>query len=255
MGYHQNRMISVAQIHDTWKTAPARPIVEKDSVHVWRVSLGQPPEKIQSLLDLLTSDEKQRASSYFATEDTNRFIVARGTLRIILSRYLEINPDQLRFNYNQYGKPALIETRNASGLRFNVSHSKQISLCAITREREVGIDVELIREDVDFLYIASHFFSQDEVRALHALQRDLQKIAFFNCWTRKEAYIKARGEGLSHPLDRFTVSLMPGEPAGLLSSDNDMPELSLRELSVAEDHAATLAAEGPLGELFCWDWQ
>jgi 4'-phosphopantetheinyl transferase len=196
-----------------------------------------------------------RAGKYYFKRDRDRFIIARGALRKILSRYLCVAPGQIRFTYSPYGKPALAEA--AHELSFNVSHSHEVALYAVTLGREVGLDVEFIREDFASMEIAEHFFSREEVAALRALPSHLQTLAFFNCWTRKEAYIKARGEGLSHPLDQFAVSCAPGEPAAILSSKSDPLEVSrwwLHELRPGPGYAAALALQGGSRRLSLWQW-
>jgi 4'-phosphopantetheinyl transferase len=142
-------------------------------------------------------------------------------------------------------------------LRFNASHSNALALYAVAREREVGIDLEFVREDFAGFEIAERFFSPREVSALRALPEGERVEAFFDCWVRKEAYIKARGEGLSHPLHTFTVSLTPGEPAALLHTEGDSREAarwSLVGLYPCEGYRAALASEGGPPSLSCWRW-
>jgi len=226
-------------------------------MHVWRAHLDQEPPLVRALRDTLTPDERQRASRFKFEKDRVHFIVARGALRDILSRYLGTPPDGISFSHGEFGKPALAGAAADSQLRFNASHSHGVALYAVNRGRDVGLDLELMREDFAGLEIAERFFSPREVQALRALPRDLQTAAFFNCWTRKEAYIKARGEGLSHPLHGFTVSLAPGEPAEFLLIDDDSAEASrwsLIELSPAAGFAAALAVNGPKPPLTFWQW-
>ncbi len=138
-----------------------------------------------------------------------------------------------------------------------MSHSHGVALYAVTRDREVGIDLEFIRRDLEVEQIAERFFSRRETATLRALPTALREYAFFLCWTRKEAYIKARGEGLSLPLDQFDVSLIPGEPAALLSTQPDSDEAlrwSLQELTLASGYVAALAVEGRGWSLSCWQW-
>lgn len=180
------------------------------------------------MLRVLSADERERAARFHFLKDREHFIAARGLLRLLLSRYLDLPPQQLSFSYSPYGKPALAGERDCTSLRFNVSHSHGVALYAFTLEREVGVDVEYIRQDVVGESIAEHFFSAQEVTSLRALPAGVQPQAFFNCWTRKEAFIKARGEGLSFPLDQFDVSLVPGEATALISTRND-PQEAARE--------------------------
>src|SRR5205823_1032898 len=159
--------------------------------------------------------------------------------------------------YNAYGKPALSSPESELGLNFNLSHSHHIALYAFTYSRNLGIDVEYMRSNVEYEQLAQHFFSPYENAILHAVPTDLKREAFFNCWTRKEAYIKARGEGLSIPLDVFDVSLRPGEPAALLDSREEAQEVarwSLYELAPGPDYAGAVAVEGHGLHLRCWQW-
>jgi len=142
-------------------------------------------------------------------------------------------------------------------LRFNVSHSGELLLVAVTLHRAIGVDIEQIRRDMCVTEIAGRFFSATERNALTALARDLQHDAFFDCWTRKEAYIKAMGDGLSLPLHQFDVAFRPGEPAQLLATRPDGAEACrwrLSQLDVADGYKAALAVEGSQWTLNCWDW-
>jgi len=212
---------------------------------------------IQSLQRNLTADERARAERFYFRKDREHFIVARGLLRIILGRYLKIDPGQLRFCYSAHGKPSLARGSGGDDLRFNLSHAVELALFAATRGREVGVDIERIRTDFADERVAEQFFSSREVTALRVLPGNMQPQAFFNCWTRKEAYIKARGEGLSLRLDQFEVSLAPGEHAALLSTSGDTQESfrwSLRELVTDPGYVAALAVEGSSWSLRCWQW-
>jgi 4'-phosphopantetheinyl transferase len=155
----------------------------------------------------------------------------------------------------------LLEDGIQAGLQFNLSHSHQMALLAFTRGRNVGVDIEYMRPDVEFEQLARHFFSPTECAVLLDMASVLRKETFYNCWTRKEAYIKARGEGLSIPLDMFDVSLRPGEPAALLQCREDQAEVarwSLHALMPGELYAAALAVEKtrehPGHGILCWDW-
>jgi 4'-phosphopantetheinyl transferase len=205
----------------------------------------------------LSVDERMRADRFYFREDRERFVVARGLLRTILGRYLDRAPASLAFTQNHYGKPSLVSEAGADPIRFNVSHSHGTALYAIARDLEIGVDLELIRDGLAVEQVARSFFSPREVSALSALPPELRRRAFFLCWTRKEAYIKARGEGLSLPLDQFEVSLIPGEPAALMSTqpESDGPSRwSLQDLSLASGYVAAFAVEGRTRPLFCWQW-
>lgn len=242
----------------SWRPPPETLMLGSDEVHVWRACLDRDTSYVQSLRQILSADEQARARRSYFEKDRKHFIVARGLLRIILSRYLDMEPSQLHFCYNPNGKPSLGITSDEETLNFNVSHSCGLALYAVTRGREVGIDLERIRADFACEQIAERFFSSQENAMLRALPaKRVKHKAFFNCWTRKEAYIKARGEGLSLPLDQFDVSLAPGGPAMLLNTREDPQEVSrwsLQELIPAPGFVATLAVEGHGWRLACWKW-
>jgi 4'-phosphopantetheinyl transferase len=240
-----------------WRFPPETSVLGRDEVHVWRADLDQTTLQIQRFLDTLAADEQERAARFHFERDREHFIVARGVLRAILGSYLNRAPESLSFCYSSYGKPALAGASDGNAIRFNVSHSHGAALYAVTRGREVGIDLERIRSDIAITEIAERFFSRREVATLRTLPAEVQRQAFFHCWTRKEAYIKARGEGLSLPLDQFDVSLASGEPDALLGSQRDPSEASswlLQELAYAPGYVAALAAEGRNWRLTCWQW-
>ncbi len=246
-------MISVASL---WHLPPDTLKLGDDEVHVWRAALDLKPAHLEKLQQTLTPSERERAKRFFFQIGRERFVAARGLLRTILAYYLDMEPDQLRFSYNPYGKPDLAPEFDGHGLRFNMSHSHEVTLIAITRGREIGLDIELIRPDLAYEQIARRFFSPGEVATLLALPPNLRQEAFFVCWTRKEAYIKARGEGLSYPLDQFEVSLVPGEPAALLMTQGfprEASRWSIYDLDPGPGYAAALAIEGH--GLACNQWQ
>jgi 4'-phosphopantetheinyl transferase len=163
-------------------------------------------DRVRGLEQMLSHDEIARAERFHFERDRRRFVVGRGLLRAILGRYMGIESERLRFRYGEYGKPYLAEEYGGKALQFNVAHSQDMALYAIARDREVGVDIEYIRPFPNLMQIAEQFFSARENIALQAVPEHLKDEAFFTCWTRKEAYIKARGDGLSLPLDRFDVS-------------------------------------------------
>jgi 4'-phosphopantetheinyl transferase len=240
-----------------WRPPPETLVLGCDEVHVWRATLDQTPSQIQSFRKSLAADEQARAERFYFERDRRHFIVARGVLRAILGGYLKRAPEGLSFCYSSHGKPALAGESGGDAIRFNVSHSHGIALYAVTRGREVGIDLERIRSNLEVEEIAGRFFSRREVAMLRALPTEEQREAFFRCWTRKEAYIKARGEGLSLPLDQIDVLLAPGEPAAILGTRPDPSEAfrwSLQELATAPGYVAALAVEGQGWRLACWQW-
>ena len=228
------------------------PSLARGDVHVWHASLSVDRPSQDELLGTLSPDERARAERFHFERGRDRFITGRGLLRAILARYLARPPEALRFDYSLHGKPRLSGS-DGDRLRFNVSHSHDLALYAITEDRELGVDVERIEPRLE-KGIAERFFSPGEVAALRALPAEVQSEAFFACWTRKEAYVKAKGEGLSFGLDQFEVSLAPGEPAALLRTIADPDEAcrwSLRELAPEPGYAAAVAVEGRDVEVRC----
>jgi 4'-phosphopantetheinyl transferase len=240
-----------------WGPAPDGLTLGHDEVHVWRATLDQAPSQITSFLGTLAADERARAERFYFQADRERFVVARGVLRAILGGYLKRAPESLSFRYGSRGKPALSADSGQDAIRFNLSHSGHMALYAVTLAREIGVDLEFIRPQLRAEQLAERFFSPREIGTLRTLPADLRRHAFFLAWTRKEAYIKARGEGLALPLNQFDVSLIPGEPAALLSAERDPAEVlrwQLQELTPGPGCVAALAVEGYGWSLCCWDW-
>jgi 4'-phosphopantetheinyl transferase len=226
-----------------WIAGPLSPVIGDHEVHIWKVDLAG--KNAIEMDALLSPDERARAARFHFERDRQRFVVARGSLRTVLSRYSNLPAGALEFGQTEYGKPFLTNPAETD-LSFNLSHSGNLALIAVTRRREVGVDIECMRDDFATDEIAAHFFSAEEVAQLRRVPLGLRTEAFFNCWTRKEAYIKARGEGLSRSLDSFDVSLAPGVPAALLRSRCDPSDVSrwnLHELFPAADYAAAIAIE------------
>ncbi|KAF0249532.1 MAG: phosphopantetheine-protein transferase, partial [bacterium] len=184
---------------DSWPLPPQEISLSKNYVHVWSILLDQTSETTASLRQILSLEEQSRADKFYFEHDRNRFTVARAILRTILGNYLGHNPSDIKFSYAKNGKPFLENI----DLQFNVSHSQDLALCAFTYQRELGVDVEYLRLMKDAEQIAKRFFSPRESSLFCSLPPQEQQLAFFRCWTRKEAYIKAIGDGLSYPLDKF----------------------------------------------------
>ena len=240
-----------------WLDPPGNLAFGSDDVHVWRAPLDLSRTTVHRLRGALSPQELERASRYRFERDRRRFTVARGLLRLILSAYLGIAAQSVRFRGGPHGKPHLDGDTGQERLRFNVSHSHELGLFAVTRDREVGVDVEFVARDLPVLDVAERFFSPVEVSVLQKLPARAQREAFFTCWTRKEAYIKARGDGLALPLHQFDVSLSPGEPAALLGSEEDPEDVarwSLVELKPGPGYVASLAVEGAACQVGCWQW-
>lgn len=224
-----------------WRASPASPAIENDQVHVWKVDLPATDPDVR----LLSRDEHERAARFHFERDRQHFKASRSALRTILGRYLNLPPESLEFAQTEYGKPFLTNLE-AAGVLFNLSHSGEIALIAIAREREVGVDVEFMRADFATNEVAEHFFSMAEIYTLSGLEPHLRTQAFFKCWTRKEAYVKARGEGLSMPLDVFDVSLAPDVSAAMLNNRVDKSEPArwiFQDLHITPDYAGALVVE------------
>lgn len=242
-----------------WETPSAQLSLPLNEVHVWRVSLQQTAVPLSALEALLSPAEQQRAHRFHFERDQRRYIVSQGGLRILVGRYLKIGPRQIEFSQGARGKPALAAsslTPDAPGeLRFNLSHSYEVALYAFAWNRDLGIDVEHIRPVADTDQIVRRFFAPQEQAVFFALPDDQRLGAFFQCWTRKEAFIKALGEGLYYPLDQFVVAFAPGEPARLRDITGHPEEIkrwSMQALTPAPDYAAALVVDGQDWHLRCW---
>ena len=238
-----------------WAAPPQRLALPHEEIHVWRAPLDLATPSIAILEQTLAADESDRAGRFVFEKDRGRFIAGRGWLRAILARYLDADPAKFAFQLGARGKPALSGRHASKDLRFNVSHSEGLALYAFARGREIGVDLERVSAAIAQERIPEHFFSPAEVAALRALPLREQDAAFFACWTRKEAYVKAKGDGLSLRLDQFDVSLVPGEPAKLLRAAGDPQEAarwSLVAFTPAPEFRAALAVEGPIGKLLAW---
>jgi 4'-phosphopantetheinyl transferase len=213
-----------------------------DEIHVWHASLDRADEVICELEPLLSPEEKTRADRFHFVKDRNQFVVARGLLRELLGAYLRQAPASLAFSYAQHGKPSLAGADLSSGLSFNFSHSGGMVVYAIARERNLGIDVEQMRPDAAGEGVAQRYFSAREVNDLRTLPPENRVEGFFNCWTRKEAYLKATGMGLQIALDSFAVNLLPGQPAQFLSGVETKWQLAAHR--PAAGYAAALVYDG-----------
>lgn len=230
-----------------WSPSPSLLSLQSNEAHVWRVDLEQSPDRQESFWSLLDHEERARANRFHFEQHRRRFVVARGFLRTLLAQYLEIPPEEVRFSYGPYGKPFLSDAHRNSRLHFNASHSHELAIYAFVQDYEVGVDVEYIKENFASEDVARQFFSTYEVETLLALPETERSAAFFRCWTRKEAYIKAIGSGLSHPLSEFDVTLAPNEPAALLRVQREPESVarwSLLDLAVGNGYAGALAVDG-----------
>ncbi|HZW79704.1 MAG TPA: 4'-phosphopantetheinyl transferase superfamily protein [Candidatus Deferrimicrobiaceae bacterium] len=227
----------------------------EDEVQLWRVDLEAIRRRESRWQELLSSDERSRAARFHFEADRQRFVASRAWLRGILAAFLVAEPSELNFSYSKYEKPFLGPPYAESGVTFNVSHSGGIALYAFARRRELGVDVEQIRRDFDAESIARRFFSVSEQERLAAFPESEKVDAFFRCWTRKEAYIKAIGDGLSLPLGQFDVSLEALETNALLATRPDSSEAKqwmIREVPGGAGYSAALCVRGRDWRLIHW---
>jgi len=236
---------------NSWEPSPARLELAGDEIHVWRASLEREQSMLNQLQTTLSADEKARANSFFFQRDRNHFIAARGILRDLLGKYVNRSPAHLEFDYGPQGKPALRCALAERSVLFNVSHSDGVALFGFGIGRQLGVDVERVRKFAGET-IAERYFSPQEVVELRALPQASQDEGFFLCWTRKEAYIKARGEGLQLPLKSFHVSLTPGKPERLQTADG--VDWSLRSLRPEPQYVGALVGEGKGWKLRGYSW-
>jgi 4'-phosphopantetheinyl transferase len=234
-----------------WLSPPPNLTLRDNEIHVWKAGLAYERADLLQLFALLAPDEQQKAARFHFEKDRDHYGAARGLLRLILSSYLSEDPKNLRFTYNPYGKPSL----DSELLQFNVSHSHGMALYAVAQSGQVGIDLEYMRTNFKWRQIVEQYFSTQELKALNQLPKSQQCRAFFDGWTRKEAYIKAKGQGLSIPLNQFDVSLSPVEPAALLHTQWDFDEAAqwtLYALDPGEEYAGAIAIQGRDFQLRYW---
>lgn len=224
-----------------WRRPPDNVRLPGRQVHVWRARLDLPRPRQAALLSVLSFEERARAEGFRSERDRARFIAAHGLLRIVLGLYLSTPPGRIAFSGGAYGKPQL-NADCASSLKFNMSHSDALALFAVSRGREVGVDVERIRPGPPMADLAKRLFSPGETAALLALPAERLPTAFFECWTRNEALLKATGRGWSAPC-------VQGERRGLGAETS---RWSVWGLSVRRGYAAAVAAEGHDWTLKCW---
>jgi len=237
----------------TWKSAPAQFSIGENEVYLWLAAVPDCMPDLPRLRALLNTEERERADRFHFQRDRDRYVMGRGVLRELLAGYL--GTSEFAFALNKFGKPSLQPPHEE--LQFNVSHSRDLALFGFTRARDIGVDVEWIRPDFATLEIAERFFAPDEANLLGEYSETERPLAFFNCWTRKEAYIKARGIGLSLGLSTFSVTLKPGEPPALVRVDNDSDapnRWTLLDFDVGAEYRAAAAFEGRECAISCYRW-
>ncbi len=232
-----------------WRSQVVGPLpLTPDRVDIWRRSLRASEGELAACRAVLSDAEHERAARFVVEPPRRQFILVRGTLRRLLGRYLDRSPEEITLDYGERGKPSLAK----GGLQFNVSHSGELALLAFSSEREIGVDLERVREGVATAEIASRFFAPREVERLFSLPPELRSGAFFECWTRKEAYIKAIGDGLFRALDRFEVDFGPDREPRLLSvldAPADVTRFSLVDLAPGPGYRGALMVEGAVPDL------
>jgi 4'-phosphopantetheinyl transferase len=237
-----------------WPEPSDPPALGPSDVHVWAASLEA---DASTWAIFLSPSEQERAARFHFELHRRRFIVGRGLLRVILGRYLQARPQSVEFVCSAHGKPELSGPFTSNGLRFNLAHSEDLAVLAVTRLGPVGVDLEKILplEDADDL--VARFFSSRENASFQQLPNEQKAKAFFSLWTRKEAWLKATGEGIAHSLNLVEVSFLPDEPAKLLSLPQHLSQglgWSLHSLYPAEQFAAALAVASESINLHCWRW-
>ena len=223
-----------------------RIVLPDPEIEVWLARLDLGIDQIAQCMELLSSDERLRAGRFHFERDRRRFIVARGVLRMLLGAHLDIAPAAVAFGYAQHGKPFVINA--ASQIHFNVSHSGERALIAFSASRKLGVDIEELSREINYGDLAARFFAPRECAALMRIAEPDRKRAFFACWTRKEAVVKAMGGGMSVPLDQFEVTVEPDAAPRVLDfavPAYDIIDWTLHKLDVGGDYVATLAEGGP----------
>jgi 4'-phosphopantetheinyl transferase len=238
--------------HGEWRLPSEKRVLGDDEVDVWRLPLDPVGSMVSEFRARLSAEENDRAEKFKFHKDRKRYILTHGLLRVILGLYADVAPGELKFTENPYGKPELVHPSGLN-LTFNLSHSHERALIGIACGRQIGVDIEYVKNDFEWKEIVERFFSPREIQMINALPKDIQHRAFFTCWTRKEAYVKATGMGLSLPLKEFDVSPVPWA-AALLLSQKEASEWSMKEVPVAEPYVATVAVAGHDARIRDWDW-
>lgn len=230
---------------DAWLVAPRSLALPEGEIHIWRADTSSFAAHETMLTRLISAAEQQKANNFRERLDRNRSILARAALRDILGRYVDCHPRSLQFQVTSFGKPRLDPSLHANTPRFNLSGSGTLVLLSFTRTDEVGVDVEAVRDDLEVLEIARGYFSPCEFQELLQVPAACRSKAFFDGWTRKEAYVKARGEGIGYGLDRFAVTMQIDQPVRLISDDRfpkEIDEWFLETVPLGPDFSAAIAA-------------
>lgn len=231
-----------------WNTPSTDIVLLEKEVHIWRVCLPISIVQESTFWNVLSPEEKKRIHRYQFEHDRNRHLLSRGMLRYLLGHYLNVALEALVFKYSQYGKPSLESPYCKTGLQFNVSHSHNLILLAFCWNHPLGVDIEYMRPLTNADQIAQKYFSSREYAIYLSVSSRHRREAFYNCWTRKEAFIKAIGEGLSYPLDAFDVTVHPDKPAKILQVQGDTTRAKLWTLNAFNPDSGYKAAAVVIGQ-------
>lgn len=239
------------QTNPLWAHFSSTPSAAKDDVHVWLADLEDPGVHLDRCAEYLSAAERARAAQFKFAVHRQHYLIAHGALRSVLGMYLGVTAAAINFDSGPAGKPRLAGNLSSAGLEFNLSHSGRVALIAVARGREVGIDVELIEEDFPFHSVAQRFFTRAEVAALEKLPAHLQRETFYRCWTSKEALLKAKGTGLSAPLEELQIALTAtGVRITPLAQS-----WGLTEVSPIYGYTAALGLKASQHRLECYRWE
>lgn len=232
-----------------WLIAPDPLPALGGDVHLWAVTLDDPAWKTIEWRDILSAEELTRADRFKFDRDRRRYVIAHAALRDVLARYTAAPAASLQFIEGANGKPRLAAPLD--GVAFNLSHSNERALLAVNDRREVGVDLEFVKADFEFLEVAQHFFTGREVAGLQALPESLRRRAFYKCWTSKEAFLKAKGTGLSGDLDEVEI-LLAGQDVRIAAS---VTGWTLTDLEFGDDYEAALVTQNNPARILCYRWQ
>ncbi len=236
---------------NSWPQPPAELPALQSNIHVWAVRLDDASVDLDRAGVLISPDERDRAARFKFERDRRRYLIAHVALHEILHRYLPIVPVGLSFDLGANGKPKLPHALASNGVEFNLSHSNEMALLAVCHGREVGVDIEYVKEQFEFQEVAERFFTAKEVAAIRGLPPNLQRQAFFKCWTSKEAFLKAKGTGLSGALDEVEISLATDQRVRI---DASVAGWSLTELNPVDGYQAALVIDGEPLPIHCYQW-
>lgn len=241
---------------DAWQRPPGTVLLSTEYIDIWRVPLDLPSAQIDKYHAVLSGDELERCDKFKSAKRRREFIIGRGALRTLIGQCLKLDPSALNIVYSEHQKPCLPEAVPGAPATFNLTHSHDLALIALTLERDIGIDIEYLRADVDFRKLARRFFSKQEVQSLESCTDARLTAAFFACWTRKEALLKALGKGIAFGLKEFSVSVDPLDREVDLLTHWDQAEASrwsILNMKPGPDYAAAVAASGGTFKLRLWD--